>query len=500
MIAEHSQSTDDQKIADHGDCYRARQQRRKWILRGAPVAVLQQLSAPMLCAVLALFAADLFELYIASRLGPDQLSALSFTLPLQGALSALAIGLGIVVATPLSQALGRNQPKCVEALAAAGMLFTGLLGLALTLLLLWGLEPLMMFLGLVHLNADEASLLWGLIEPYMDLRLAGLVCYLLVLVVFGALRALGNMRAAAQLLVAFSVLQMALAGLSSWQPLQQWLQLPGLSALGAAHLLASVLAAAYALWLLRRAERLTGFSKAFFNPSRRHLLALVRLLPAVASMQLMTPLALALLMSVVAQQGSEAIAVYGVILRLEPLALLLPMVLTTSLPVFVGQNWAAQRPRRIRAGIQLALLVCLLWQLCVALGLFFSADAIGSGFCRYSAISGGISQALKVLPLSYAVLALVMVYVSSCNAMGRSDLALTITAVRLFLLSLPMAVIGAQLNGMQGLIAGLALANVTVAALFLLFPGVRLAAVCADSRMIKPAGSGRAYSADTANV
>lgn len=481
-------------------CARARQQRRKWILRGAPLSVLQQLSAPMFWAILALFAADLFELYIASRLGPDELSALSFTLPLQGALSALAIGLGIVVATPLSQALGRNRPECVEALVGVGILFTGVLGLALTVLLLWGLESLLMILGLAHLEAAERSLLWGLIEPYMDFRLAALMFYLLVLVVFGALRALGNMRVAAQLLVVFSGLQILLASLSVWAPTQAWLQLPGLSALGAAHFLASLLSATYALWLLIQTERLSVFSSVFLQPSWKHLQLLLRLLPAVVSVQLMTPVALALLMSVVAKQGSEAIAIYGVVLRLEPLALLLPMVLTTSLPIFVGQNWAVKRQSRIRGGVKLALIACLFWQLCVALGLFFSADLIGSGFCRYSVISGGISQALKVLPLSYAVLALVLVYVSSCNAMGRTDLAVYITAARLFLLSLPMAVLGAHWGGINGFIIGLALANVLVGAIFLLFPNMRLGVVYGDSKVPVRAKLSRLAGCDSAGI
>ncbi|TMP37166.1 hypothetical protein CWB97_22755 [Pseudoalteromonas citrea] len=57
-----------------------------------------------------------------------------------------------------------------------------------------------------------------------------------------------------------------------------------------------------------------------------------------------------------------------------------------------------------------------------------------------------------------------MLYVSCCNAIGRSGLALNVTLVRLFVLSLPGAFIGAQLNGFQGIVWALALANFLVGA------------------------------------
>lgn len=442
-----------------------RQLRRKWILRGKPLSVLWQLSAPMLLAILALFSADIVELYFAARVGHNELTALSFTLPLQLAFSALAVALGIVIATRTSQLLGANRCSEIPPYLRGFLSSVVILSLALAALVAVFMKPCLMVLGLNQLDLGQAGAMLALIEPYLTIRLMTLVFFLLVWTVFGMLRALGNMAGASRLLLIFSLSQIVISTVLFGVRSEIDLPVSGLSLLALSHGASAFLACVYGVYILQCHERLSvltwrasgtmiGFSLGHF---------MTKLFP-VLSVQLMLPLASALLLIIVAGQGAEAVAAFGVILRIEPLALLLPMVLTTSLPIFVGQNWAAQYKARIRSGLLVAALAALIWQLLVAVFLYFSAQAIGESFCHQQRISEYIAQALKILPISYAALAIVMLYVSSCNAQDQVRRAIWVSGVRLFALMLPMAWLGGQWAGYMGILVALALSNVIMGA------------------------------------
>ncbi|MCF6438797.1 hypothetical protein L1077_05045 [Pseudoalteromonas luteoviolacea] len=433
---------------------RARAVKRRWILTGSTSAVLKQLTIPMLFAILALFSADLIELYFASRLGVEELTAMSYTLPIQATLFAFAIGLGIVVATRLTQA------RQVEELAAVSLIFTVLVGAILALCIWLNLLPILNLLGFSDFaQRDEV---WVPLKSYMQYRLSAVVFFFLVMVIFGVLRAFGNMRAAAQLLILFSSIQVAVSAalFSPWATSN--MALTGLEKLGVAHLVAAVIGCIWALYLLVVRENISIKVSLLSVQSRQGFRCLTRLLVPIASMQLLTPIAQSVLMAIVASQGSDAVAAYGVVMRLEPLALLLPMVLTTSLPIFVGQNWEAKKSLRVRRGIKLSVLACILWQVVVSVILFSAADLLGVGFCKQTFVSSSIELALTVLPISYVTLAAAMLYVSCCNATGRSLAALNVSIIRLFGLSIPFAFLGAYMAGFTGIVWGLALANVVL--------------------------------------
>ncbi|OCQ23571.1 hypothetical protein A7985_06415 [Pseudoalteromonas luteoviolacea] len=455
--------TSDDAVSSNVTCQkqRARAVRKRWILTGSTSAVLGQLTAPMLFAIMALFGADLIELYFASRLGVEQLTAMSFTLPIQATLFAFAIGLGIVVATRLTQA------RKVEELAAVSLIFTAIVGALLALILWLNLLPILNLLGFDETSVQQMKV-WPTLKTYMQYRLSAVVLFFIIMVVFGVLRAFGNMRAAAWLLVTFSVAQTSISALL-FSPVAHSVSLNGLEKLGIAHLIAACIGCVYALYLLIVKENISVKVNLLSQQSRQAFRCLIRLLLPVVAMQLLTPIAQSLLMGIVSTQGSDAVAAYGVVMRLEPIALLLPMVLTTSLPIFVGQNWEAKKALRVRRGMKLAVVACVAWQLVIATLLFLGADMLSVGFCKQSEVKNAINFAVSVLPISYIALAAVMLYISCCNAIGRSGVALNFSIVRLFVLSVPSAYIGAAVAGFHGIVWGLTLSNFILGACLVLY-------------------------------
>ena len=77
-------------------------------------------------------------------------------------------------------------------------------------------------------------------------------------------------------------------------------------------------------------------------------------IPAVIS-NIVGPLATALLTSMVAVYGAEAIAAYGIGARIDALLLIIPGALTGALSPFIGQNFGAQLKSRVSEGIKVSL-------------------------------------------------------------------------------------------------------------------------------------------------
>jgi len=155
----------------------------------------------------------------------------------------------------------------------------------------------------------------------------------------------------------------------------------------------------------------------------------------------------------------ETVAAFGVMTRIESLALFIPMVLSTSLPIFVGQNFGAGCISRSLDAIKKSLLLTLVVQLLIYLLLSIIARPIALLFSQSEEVIGMITFLLYLLPLGYAGKGIAILVGSSLNAIHRPKSALLLTVVMMFILYVPCAYIGAYLHGLTGLFIGLMLAN-----------------------------------------
>jgi len=76
-------------------------------------------------------------------------------------------------------------------------------------------------------------------------------------------------------------------------------------------------------------------------------------IPAVLANSIV-PITAAILTSIVAFLGTDAVAGYGVGARIEAVMLIMVYALSSTLPMFIGQNLGAQRQDRVRQAIRLS--------------------------------------------------------------------------------------------------------------------------------------------------
>ncbi len=174
------------------------------------------------------------------------------------------------------------------------------------------------------------------------------------------------------------------------------------------------------------------------------------------------PVANGILVAWVASYGTYAVAAYGVGSRLEPLALIVVLAFTASLPPFVGQNHGAGKDERIEQALIKSMQFILIWQMLIYGVLVLLADTISGLFSDDESVTSIIKMFIYILPISYFGLGFSMVITSTLNALHKPKYSLNINALRLFILYIPFAWVGNYYWGLNGLFVGCALANISI--------------------------------------
>jgi len=227
-----------------------------------------------------------------------------------------------------------------------------------------------------------------------------------------------------------------------------------------ATLYAWMFAAIVAMWILYKRERLL----AFYIPKMSDMFAnwkevLSIGIPAAAAYSL-GPVVVAAIVAIVADFGKEAVAGYGVVVRIRSVALIVVLALSSALPVFVGQNWGAEKFDRVEESIRYSQKFVVSAQIVVALLLALFAAPIARVFSQEPAVIDVIKFMLYVLPVTYIGIGWGILTSSAFNAINMPMKAMAVNAIRFAVLMLPLAWFGSRFFAFDGLVFGMAIANI----------------------------------------
>jgi len=413
-----------------------------------------KLTLPMMFGMISLMLFNLVDIYFVAQLGSEQMAALAFTLPVTFSVVSLAIGLGVGTSATLARCLGSGDEQQAAQIASDNLLVTAALIILLSSLMALVADTLFSWMG------AEGELLSFTLE-YMHIWWLGAPFLVLNMVSNSTFRARGDTRTPALIMSASSLLNMLLDPLLIFGlgPI------PAMGIQGAA--LASVIAWALAslvvYYLLRRRFKLLTFSALSLPRVVANSLSVLRIgLPAALS-NMMTPLAGAVLTSVVATHGHHAVAAFGVGNRIESLSLLVCLALSMTLPPLISQNFGAGQIQRVSSAYRGALIFALLWQLVIYFILQLGSGFIITTFADSAAVEGPLLLWLLLVPAGFGLQAVTFLSASSFNALHRPMRALSISLVRLFVFYVPLALLGNHWFGLNGMFAAFVLANACTA-------------------------------------
>ena len=427
--------------------------------QGAISTWLYRLTAPMVLGILSIFLFNLVDTYFISLLGTEPLAAVSFTFPVTMLIMNLAIGLSIATGAVVARSLGRKQVDDARNWVTASLYLSLFLGVILATIGIATQAIVFRWLG-----ASEHLL--GMISDYMTWWYAGSVLLIVLIIVNASIRASGNTKLPSLIMLGSSVINgildpLLIFGLGPF---------PELGIKGAAIATAISWGVAFILvfkHLLDKDLITLKIPDAITHQWQQ----LAKLGIPAALTNMLGPIANGIMVAWVAQYGTHAVAAYGVGSRIEPLAMIVIMAFTASLPPFVGQNHGAGEDRRIEQALIKSMQFLFVWQIIVYGLLVIFAQPISVIFSSDLAVQAIIQTFLYIVPLTYFAMGFTLVTTATLNALHKTQLSLSLNLLRLFIIYLPCAWLGQHFGGLTGLFYGCAVGNlimgIIVLALFI---------------------------------
>jgi putative MATE family efflux protein len=412
---------------------------------------LLRLSLPMLLGISSMIIAMMIDTIYIGWVGTAELAAVSFTFPVVMALSSLAMGVGVGASSIMARTLGAGDRGGTLLLGAHTLVLVTALVLVVVALG-WWISPWLF----ASLGADDVIL--PLVVAYMAIWFIGLPLFALPMVATSMLRALGDARISGILMTGSSLLQVVIApvlifGIGDWS---------GIGFLGSAwgfvtSRLIVFIAAVFVMarWgFLRPLGPLRGMLNAWREVLRIGLPVMLN--------NLIGPVTMGVIFALLAGHGHEIVAGFGIAVRIEMLALVVLMALSSSIAPVVGQNFGAGRHSRIRRALSFGYRFSLSWGVFAFALLALAGRPIALFINDNPVVVDATYQYLLIVSLSYGFAGMMMVAGSGFVALGKPMPSLLLSIGRMLVIYIPLAVLGDRLLGYQGIFAAGAISNLAI--------------------------------------
>ncbi len=400
--------------------------------------------------LLALFLVDLVDMYWLSLLGIVELAAaigyagsiLFFTL-------AMSIGLTIGCSALVSQSVGRNSREQTQRLVANLFTVIVLISTPVAVVVMVCAPWFLQLLGAEGAAASYA-------ESYLTIILPSLPVMTLAMACGGVMRALGQAKASMYLTLVAGGVNAVLDPILIFG--LDW----GIEGAAAATVIARLAMLAYGLERIMRGFHLLG-KPAWSSWPQDAWHFLQTGLPAVLT-NLATPIGVAYVTAIMAQFGDAAVAGNAVISKVQPLAFAGLFALSGSIGPIAGQNYGAGNRERVMQTLHASVKFTLAYTLvaCAILlilsGFFIDAfNATGEAASLIRAYCYGFSTMFFFFGITFCTNALF-------NNLRMAHWATIFNFAKATLFTMPFASAGAAMGGPVGILAGVYIGSIIVAA------------------------------------
>ena len=307
---------------------------------GAALGHIRRMAGPAALGLLCNMLYNITDTFYAGWLGTGAQAALAFSFPLFFLQLSLCVGLSQAVAARAAAAVGGKLERrasrlagqsAVLAAAACAFIWPVLLPSADFVLGLLGAE------GEVRKQAAE----------YSRIIFLGAPAFLGAFALSGVLQAVGNTTAFRNGIAAAAAANIILDPALMFG----WFGLPalGMGGIACATVLSQLGCAAYMLRALSGTPIARRWRRQFLRPRRRLLAALAALAAPSAGRMLCINAGFFIVVSFLGYFGADAVAGYGIALRVEQLFLVPTIGLEIAMLAYAGQNFGGGRPARIAA-------------------------------------------------------------------------------------------------------------------------------------------------------
>ncbi len=414
---------------------------------------LYQLAWPMLFGIMGIVVFNLADTYFVGKLGVHQLAAMSYSFPVVMFINSLSQGVGIGTSSLISRNIIKSHKQSVRAMASRAILLGIIVVLVFVVLGILTIRPAFAAMGA---QGDVLEF----VHDYMFIWYMGVPFVVIPMIGNNIVRATGDTFTPGMIMIFNAVVNIVLDPLLIFGigPF------PEMGIEGAA--LATVIARGTGLIailfvLIRKKKLLTlkfGRIKDIISTWKNVLYIAI---PASLSM-LITPISIGFITKILSGFGKEAVAAFGVASRIEMFSLMVIMALGSVLIIFVGQNISKNKFNRIKRALNISMRFSLMWGVIIYILLLIFGYFIASLFTDDPHVIEITKKYFFIIGGSYGLQGLVMLSTSSFNGINKPYPSALFSLVRMLIIYVPLAWIGAQIFGINGVFWAGFIANITV--------------------------------------
>ena len=424
--------------------------RSDYIINGNILNVLLSLIIPMSIGMTALLIINLIDAYYIGKLGVLELSAISFAFPVLFTLMSFNIGIAIGSSAIISKFIGQGDIYKTKKTVT---------NIFILIFLLMCVVSFFCFLFNNHIfilfGADGETL--ELINTYMSTWYIGSPFFACLVIGNSILRANGDSLKPSLIIIVTSFINAILDPIFifGFGPIDSM----GIKGAAIATTISYIVGMNIMVTIIKNENLLSIPSRDINSFFKFCFPILIIGLPAAFTMML-SPIVLGYITKIVSTHGSEAVAAFGVGLRIESLATVGIVAISSSLTPFIGQNLGANKLDRIRIAINYSFVLSGVWGILIALPLLIFSNDFSNLFSYNAAVQIYLIDYLKIISLSYIFWGWSNIASSAFNGYQKPFIAMLIFLSRLFIITVPLVLIGNYYYGLTGILFGIMISNV----------------------------------------
>lgn len=408
-------------------------------------------SAPMTLGILGVLAVGLADAYFLARVGGTALAAIGFIFPVTAVLTSLSIGLAAGTNTVVSQAIGQGASDAgrhrmtLHAMALAATLSTAVS------VFFYLAAPLMFAAMGAKGGVLDAAVSY---VPYWCIGFPFMVTGMSLNAVF---RAAGRAGVAATVMALQAVLNIAFNPVFIFG----WVMFPALDVAGAgvATSLARILGFLGVLYFALRVGVVTFNCQPLQN-LRQSFVSIGRIGVPAAISNAINPFGMAMITAAVAVVGDAAVAGFGAAGRVQALLVVPMLAVSSGIGPVVGQAWGAGKTERAQAALRISFAWCIGVGFTLALFISIFADPVARLMSNGPEVAEYIALYFRITSWGYFAFGIVVIANAAMNARDKAVFSMSVSLLRIFGLTVPLAWIGVLLGGYWGVLLATVAGNV----------------------------------------
>lgn len=398
-----------------------------------------KLSGFMFIGMSASIVASLFETVYIGIIGTAELAAVSFTFPVVMLVTGLAMGLGTGASSIIARTIGAGDRDKVKRLASHCLI------LVITVILTMAILGRSYSEAIFKLLGAQDNIL-PLIVDYMDVWFLGLTLYVTSIVGTFLIRATGSVVMPGLIPAIGATLQVIIApflifGIGP---------APELGMVGAAwaFVIARTISFSVTFFVISFREKLITLNLDGLITSWRQILHVG--LPATAT-SLIVPVSMGIITRLLSSHGPEVVAGFGVGSRVDALVTMVVMAVSMTTGPFIGQNWGAGKFDRVRQALRLTYRFSILWGVFAFVFMLVAGEYLVTLINDDPKVVATAASFLIIIPLSIGFMGITAIASTCFNALGKPLPPLILSISRMFVVYIPLALLGDYLWGYIGI-------------------------------------------------